>query len=123
MKNKLNFDPTKTVLTITVGFLIVYLFTGWSWAIITSVVVGLIGLFSAKLSEWINILWMKLTLILSFIVPNIILAIIYYLILVPVALFSRIFKKEDELLLKHNRKSTFFEINRKIDKSSLENMW
>ena len=123
MAKKLNFDPVTTILTITVGFMIVYLITSWTWAIVTSLVVGVIGLFSTKLSELINFLWMKLTIVLSFIIPNVIMAIIYYLILVPIALLSRIFKRDDEMFLNDGHESTFVEINRKIDKDSLEKMW
>ncbi len=123
MKRELNFDPTKTVLIITVGFLIIYLLTDWTWPITVSLVIGLIGIFSKKLSEFVNYLWIKLTVTLSYIVPNIVLAIIYFIILVPIALISRIFRKEDELLLKEGTSSTFFDINRKIDKESLRKMW
>lgn len=123
MSKKLNFDPVKTILTITVGFLIVYLITSWTWAIATSLVIGLIGLFSTKLSEIVNFLWMKLTVVLSYIIPTVIMAIIYYLILVPIALLSRIVKREDEMFLNSGHESTFVEVNRKIDADSLEKMW
>jgi hypothetical protein len=120
---KLELDPTKTVLTITVGFLIVYLFTGWTWTIVTSLVVGIIGVFSSRLSGLINKLWIQLTIILSYIVPTLIMAIIYYLFLVPIAFLSRIVSKKDELLLKQPGKSTFFDVNRSYKKDSLEKMW
>jgi len=111
MSKKLNFDPVKTILTITVGFLVVYLITSWTWAITTSLVIGLIGLFSTKLSELVNFLWMKLTIVLSYIIPTVIMAIIYYLILVPIALLSRIIKRDDEMFLNSGHKSTFVDIN------------
>ena len=120
---KLNFDPTKTVLTITVGFLIVYLITSWSWAIITSVIVGILGLFSGRIAGVINSLWMKLTLVLSYIIPNVIMALIYYVILVPIALLSRIVNRDDDMQLKNSGESTYVDINRKIDATSLEKMW
>jgi len=120
---KINFDPTKSVLTITVGFLVIYFFTMWQWALITSLVVGVIGVLSEKLSGLINEIWMKLTLLLSYIVPNILLAVIYYLILVPFAFISRIFTGADHLILKSDSKTTFFDINREVKKSDLEKMW
>ncbi len=120
---KLNFDPTKTVFTITVGFLIVYLITSWNWAIITSLLVGVFGLFSKKIAGVINSFWMKLTLVLSYIIPNLIMAIIYYVILVPVALLSRIVNRDDDMHLKSGGDSTYVDINRKIDAKSLEKMW
>lgn len=120
---KLNFDPTKTVLTITVGFLIVYLITSWNWAIITSVVVGILGLFSSRVAGIINTLWMKLTMVLSYIIPNVIMALIYYVILVPIALLSRVVNRGDDMQLKDRGGSTYVDINRKVDADSLEKMW
>lgn len=120
---KLNFDPTKTVLTITVGFLVVYLITSWNWAIITSLIVGILGLFSSRIASVINTLWMKLTMVLSYIIPNVIMAIIYYVILVPIALLSRISNRDDDMHLKNRGESTYVEVNRKIDAGSLEKMW
>lgn len=120
---KLNFDPTKTVLTITVGFLIVYLITSWNWAIITSVVVGILGLFSSRVAGIINTLWMKLTMVLSYIIPNVIMALIYYVILVPIALLSRVVNRGDDMHLRNRGESTYVDINRKVDADSLEKMW
>lgn len=120
---KLKLDPTKTVLTITLGFLILHLIFGWQWALIVSLVAGLGGLFSRRIAEGINYLWIRLTLLLSFIVPNIIMGLIYYLFLTPIALLSKLFRKEDELLLKKEGNTTFFTIDRKIEKSSMEKMW
>jgi len=119
----LKLDPNKTVLTITVGFLVLHIIFSWYWALIVSLVVGVGGLFSQSVANGINFLWMKLTIILSLIVPNIIMALIFYLLLTPLAFMARIFKKEDELLLKGSQSSTFFNVNRKIDKNSLEKMW
>lgn len=117
------FDPTKTVLTITVGFLIIYLVTGWQWTIAVSVVAGLAGVFSEKLSGYINILWTRLTIILSYIIPNLVLALIYYLVLVPVALLARFFKKEDELMIREKPASTFVDVNRTVTPESMEKLW
>lgn len=120
---KIDFDPTKTILVITVGFLIIYYFTSWQWSLITSLIIGLIGVLSARLSEIVNYLWIRLTIILSYIVPNILLAMIYYFVLVPMAFMSKIFRKGDDLKLNNRSESTFFDVNREIDKASLKNMW
>ncbi|MFT7451406.1 MAG: hypothetical protein ACI9VN_002130, partial [Patescibacteria group bacterium] len=57
---KLKSDPPKTMLTITVGFLIVYLITQLQWTLIVAVAIGLIGVLSTWLSEKVECLWMKL---------------------------------------------------------------
>ena len=71
-------EPIKTVLTITLGFLLLFIATKWKWTLTVSVMMGLAGLFSAFLAQKINLLWMKLAYILSLIVPNIVFGLIFY---------------------------------------------
>ena len=112
--------PFRTVLTITVGFSIVYLATEMRWALITAICVGLVGVFSKFLSEQIDFLWNKLSWLLSLIVPNIILSIVFYLFLFPIALLSKIFGKKDPMLLKNRNESMFIDVDRKFDAKYFE---
>ena len=98
-------------------------FTGQNWAIITSLLVSLIGVFSDNLSDIIATLWMKIACVLSFIVPNILLSIIYFLILLPVAILSRTFGKKDPLDLRDTGNSTFKDKSEEFGKSSFEKIW
>ena len=116
-------DPTKTVLTITVGFIVLYLFTKWNWTILIASGIGLTGLFSTRLSKIIDFLWMKLAMVLSLIMPNILLSIIFFLFLFPVAVLSRVFGKNDPLNLKDKAGSNFKDSNRSFDKASFEKTW
>ena len=116
-------DSKKILLTINVGFIVIYLITGHNWAIITSLLIGLIGVFSSYLSYVIAALWMKIAWVLSFIVPNILLSIIYFLILCPVAILSRAFRKKDPLGLRDTENSTFKDKNEEFDKPSFEKTW
>lgn len=85
-----------------------------------AVAVGLIGVFSRFLSEQIDWVWTKLAWILSLIVPNIILTIIFYLFLFPIALLSRVFGKKDPLMLKNQPTSVFRDVEKEFDKVSFE---
>ena len=98
-------DPIKTVLVITVGMLIVYLITKWKAAIYISVIVGLAGVFSTYLAKKIDFVWLKLTWLLSQIVPNILLSIVFYLFLTPIALFSRLFNSKNKVVIKNSKES------------------
>jgi len=115
--------PIKTVLVISMGFLIVYLITQWKWAIYVTLTVGLTGILSDYLSKKLDFLWMKLTWILSFIVPNILLTIVFYLLLFPMAVLSRLFGEKDPLRLKNTTNSIFKNTNKKFDKVSFEKPW
>jgi hypothetical protein len=120
---KLKSNPTKTALTISMGFLVIYLISGWKWAVITSLVIGLIGVFSPFLSRKVEFLWMKLTYFLGLIVPNILLGAIFYLFLFPIAILSKLFKKKDPLFLNNHHQSTYVMANRTYAKSSFEKPW
>lgn len=120
---KVKSDPIKTVLAISVGFMVIFLITNWKWAILVSLIIGLIGLFSIFLSKKIDFLWMKLSWLLSLIIPNIILGIVFYLILFPISIFSKLFRKKDPLILSNKLNSTFTVTNKSFDKKSFENPW
>ena len=116
-------DNTKTaVLVISMGFLALFLAFKWEWAIYVSLTVGLIGIISEYLSKKIEWAWMKLAKILSLIVPNILLTLVFFLLLYPISLLSRIFTK-DPLMLSGKHKSYFVDVNKEFGKKSFEEIW
>jgi hypothetical protein len=122
MKN-LKSDPLKTMLTITTGFLILYLVFDRRWMLIVAAGTGLSGILSAWLSKKIEFLWMKLTFILSLIVPNIILALIFFIFLLPVAILSRLFRKKDFMQIRRGRSTYFTERKVNFTPEFFENPW
>ena len=120
---KIKSDPVKTVLVITVGMLVIYIITKQQWSLYTALVIGILGVFSNYIAQKIDWVWMKLAWIMSLIVPNIILSVVFYLFLTPIALISRIFGEKDQLGLKNNKDSMFKNTNKKFDPSSFENPW
>jgi hypothetical protein len=104
------------------GFLLVYLKFHWQWSIITTLVVGIIGIASPFLSRQIERLWMKLAVLLSYIIPNVLLTTVFFVFLFPIAIISRLFKK-DPLMLSNNYKSYFIDVNKTVDKKSFEKIW
>jgi hypothetical protein len=119
--NQNNID--KTILTIVIGFLVVFVVSQWNWALMISLGVGLIGIFSTFLSKKIEWLWMQLTKILSMIVPNIILTAVFYLILFPVAILSRILGKKDTMRLKGGSQTCYIELNKSFSKDDFTYPW
>ena len=120
MKYKSN--PQSSILGIMTGLIILYLFFSWKWTIILSLILAIIGISSNFLSLKIEKTWFRLALILSYIIPPIILSLIFYLFLFPISLISKIFTK-DPLMLSNKYKSYFKDVSRKFDKQDFENIW
>lgn len=115
-------DKTKsTVLIISMGFLLIYLFTDIQFFLYFSLAVGILGL-SDTMSRIIDKLWMGLSKLLSYIVPNILLTLVFYLVLLPFALISRFFHK-DLLLLSPDHDTYWVEDENEPDPKSFEKPW
>lgn len=112
-----------TILIISMGFLILYLVFSWQWAIIVSLIVGVIGIMSTFLSKKIEWGWMKLAQFLGYIIPNILLGIVFFLFLFPISVLSRLFGEKDPLHLKNKLDSTFITPDKHFTKGSFEKTW
>ena len=116
-------DTSKsTILVISMGFLALYLLFSWQWAVIVSLVIGVIGIISTFLSQKIEWVWMKFAKILGLIIPNIILTLIFFIFVFPISVLYRFFTK-DPLMLSNKYSTYFVEINREFDKKSFEKIW
>jgi hypothetical protein len=88
-----------------------------------SIIIGLVGVISDSASLIIDKIWFKISHILSLIVPNILLGLIFYLILFPISLLSRLFGNKDALNLKNNTKTLFINKNSIFKAKSFEQPW
>tara|TARA_B100001559_G_C16122988_1_gene449397 strand:+ start:150 stop:515 length:366 start_codon:yes stop_codon:yes gene_type:complete len=120
--HKIESNPAKTLLAIITGLLIIYFFAKIN--ILLNIILGLclIGIFSYYLSKKIEDIWFKIAFILGLIIPNIILGLIFYFFLFPIALLSKLSTK-DPLSLKNNSKSMYKEVNKSFNKDSFKNTW
>jgi hypothetical protein len=117
-------DTSKaTILIICMGFLVIFLALHVKWALYVSLGVGVLASASTFISQKIEWGWNKLSKILGFIVPNILLSAIFFLFLFPIALISRLFAKKDPLMLSNKYPSYFIDINTQMDKKSFEKTW
>lgn len=121
IENKLK--AKSTVLIIVVGFIIIYAYSKNTNFLRISIIIGLVGVISDTVSLIIDKIWFKISHILSLIVPNILLALIFYLILFPIALLSRLFGNKDTLNLKNSLKTLFISKNTNFKAKSFEQPW
>jgi hypothetical protein len=86
--------------------------------------ISVISIISSYLAEKIVWVWDKIALILGTINSKILLSVIFYAFLVPIALMSRIFKKKDELILKKKPEGSYYkERNYSYNKEDFENVF
>mgnify|MGYP006075843607 CR=1 FL=1 len=120
---KFKSDPYKTNLTICIGLIIIYSFSENSLFITVALIVGSLGLISEKINFMIEKCWFLLAKILGYIVPNIILALIFYLILTPISIIYLLFNKDGQIQSKTTTSSQFTSVNKGFNPSSFENPW
>ena len=116
-------DRFKTILVIVTGLLAI----GWIFDMPVlgkvSLAIGVISIFippAARAIEWV---WFKIALALGWLNSRILLSIIYFVFLMPLAWLSRLFTK-DPLALKRNTRSTLFVTRDHLyTGKDLENIW
>lgn len=114
----------ESLLVISTGLIVLFFMIKIKWLLLVAIIIGLIGVFWNFLSEKIAWLWLKLSEGLGFITSKIILTIVFYFFLFPIAVISRFFKKQSSLQLKKENKETYFFTRNKIyTKQDFENVW
>jgi hypothetical protein len=123
MKREKNLE---TMLVITVGLLVFYyIFRAKPWAnylLLASLGIGLIGVFSDFLSEKITWAWTKFAQIIGNINAHVLLTIIFFVFLMPVAFLFKLTKK-DNLKLKAQQRTVYEERDHQYVAADLENVW
>jgi hypothetical protein len=112
----------ETMLTIAVGFIVLFFVFEKIWLLYIALGIGLIGMFSDFLSSKISWAWYKLAEVLGMIVPKILLSIVFYLFLFPIALLSRIGSK-DPMKLKKGYTSYYSDRTTEFKKEDFEKTW
>ena len=97
-----------TILILALGLVVLYfVFKALAFLYIALSII-LLSLTSATLAEKIARTWLKLGHFLGAINSKILLSLVFYCLLVPIALISRIFKKKDELQLKRKPRGSYY---------------
>lgn len=116
-------NPAQTVLVICTGLVLVYFIFDVRWVLYVAFGLGLMSILSTWISLKVEWVWFKLTHLLSLIVPNVLLGLIFFLFLTPIAFLASLFAKKDSFLLKKPENSAYQVINKKYNAGDLENPW
>ena len=112
----------ETHLVIALGLIILFLIKEKMIFIYLATGIGFIGIFIKPLAQLITKGWFGLAEILSKITSTIIMAVVYYLILVPVATIYK-FRNKRMLDLKNPNTTMWHQRDHQYKKSDLDNAW
>ena len=90
--------------------------------LIISIIFLILGLFNSNLLKPLNFLWMKFGLMLGKFISPIIMALIYYLTVVPTGLIFKILNKNLFIIKKKNSQKSYW-INKKESQSTMKNQF
>ena len=101
----------EAILAICTGLAIVFWFTDNKVFLILGIILGAGALLSEVLAAFVAKMWYALAAILGAINSKVILTVLYFLVLTPIALLSRLFKKDSlELKKKAREDESYFKI-------------
>jgi hypothetical protein len=116
-------DRYKTILVIVTGLLALSLIFDQPVLVKVALAIGLVTVFITAAARAIEWLWFKLAMGLGWVNSRILLSIIFFGVLLPVAWFSRWFRR-DALNIKRNHADSLYNTrNYKYRKKDLENIW
>jgi hypothetical protein len=116
-----NKDRYKTLLVIVIGLLIISL--KYHVLFYVALGIGLSSLLSSFIAKWIEWVWFKIAHVLGWINTRIILSIIYFVFLLPIAWISRLFTKDPLMLKAKGAQSLYVTRDHLYKKEDLENIW
>jgi hypothetical protein len=116
-------DRHKTILVIVAGLLVLFWIFDNKYLLWAASGISLVTLVIPVTGEWLVWAWFKLAQVLGWINSRILLSAIFFLILTPIAIISRLFQK-DNLQLKGKDASTLFHSRDHLyTKDDLSNPW
>lgn len=113
----------KTSLTIVIGFLLLSNYFHYKPLQILAIIIGIIGILSEKANGKIIWTWNKIAQTLGLIMPNVLLTIVFYLFLTPLAFLNKLNRKKNPLQLINKTDSTFITHRKEFSTDSLEKIW
>ncbi|HOH06348.1 MAG TPA: hypothetical protein PKY55_04685 [bacterium] len=113
----------EAMLALVFGCLLLSLLLDIKLLLYVGLLLGGIGLLMAKTSRALARLWYKLSQALGFVISKVLLSLVFFVFLLPMALLSRVFRPD---LLQRRRKNTgsyFVVRNYSYQSKDLKNPW
>jgi hypothetical protein len=117
-------NALKTLNMLALAALVFYFITNSAWLVWVALVLLALALFDNPLARILTKGWLKFSEALSIVMSKVILTLVFYIFLVPVALLYRLFNKEISSHFRNGDKpSIFAETKQPFSKKSFENPW
>ena len=91
------------------------------WSLVVSIIFLLLGLFNSQILTPLNKIWFKFGMILGNIVSPIVMGLVFFCVVTPIAIMMRLLGK-DILNIKKNKKKTYW-IEKSRLKSTMKNQF
>ncbi len=123
-KNMEKTETLKTIAVLSAALIGAYLIFGASWLVWAALLLLIGGVFETRITTSLARYWLKFAMVLGNVNSKIILAVIYFAVLTPVAFLFRIFNRPLVDHFRANKRSSYFDVlNKTYQKSDFEKMW
>jgi predicted membrane protein len=114
----------KTIVALSFACLAVHFIFKLQWPVLLALLLLLSGIIGGNFPRLIATVWNKFALVVGLVNSKIILTAIFYLLVLPFALLSRIFDKKTTAYFKDRRKDSYFvETNAAASRDDFEKPW
>ncbi len=110
----------QSLLAIALGLLLFYYLYKIDVLLILAIFIVFLSLVHLKIAQLFSTIWQGLAFILGLIMPKILLAAVYFLVLTPMAFFRKLFKSKK---LNNTINSNFIERNKTFTPIDFEQTW
>ena len=116
-------EKQKVPLVIVTGLALISLITSSPLWLKAALLIGVACIFSGFVERWLVLLWLKLAEGIGWFTSKILLSLIFYIFLMPMALLKRLFTGDSLQLKKKQGPSMFETRNHTYRKKDLENIF
>jgi hypothetical protein len=117
-------ETSKTITVLTLALLIAYLIFGVKWLLWLAVALCAGNALESRITTAIARYWMRFATIIGGVNSRIILFVMFFLILTPIAFFYRLFNREQVDHFRQNRRPTCFDdVRKSYGPDDFEKLW
>jgi hypothetical protein len=116
-------EVINTVNVLALAFLLLNLLFQQTWLQYTGISLLVLNLFKNPLTLLLTKVWLKFAHVIGAINSRILLTVIFYLFLTPIAIITRTFNKTIAGNFFKRQQSYFYELNKTYKKSDFEKTW